>query len=171
MVRFKIHSALYSQFDFIYLGPTAGLPTPFPLNGPSQTESTAIPFTLAAQKPQFNPISKDKSTLPTNPFTTSVSPLPGSQPPYLIIDAPNPQVPSVPIISPPSDPTSEIPQRDGSPIRQLFTNQALNGSSVNPSALPSSVNTYDNPPPSYWRNDNDGQSGRRPSGTATPGPS
>jgi len=148
-------------------GPTPRLLTPFPLNRPSQTDSSAIFSTLSTQKSQPTPICKEESNVASNPLTTSVSPLSGSQLPQLIIDTSNPQAPSGPIISTSSDPTSsQSLQRDGASIRYLSTDHALNGSSVIRSALSSSVNMYDNPPPSYWRNENDGQSGHRSSGTS-----
>jgi len=160
-------------------GPTQATPrilTPFPLNPPSQTNSTAISSTLTSQKSQL--IRGDESSLTSNPLTTvtSTSPLSMSQVPELIIDtsSSNPQVPTGSNTSNSTSPQSL--QRDGSSIRYLFTDHAFNGSSVIHSPLSSSANMYDNPPPSYFylRNENDGQSAHRSSsasGTVTPKPS
>ena len=166
----RIKDILLYTVDLFYLGPTPQLLTPFPLNRPSQTDSTAISSTLTTQKSQLSPMCKEESSLVvSNPLNTSVSPLSGSQLVPLIIDTSDPQTPSGSTISPSSDPMSL--QRDG--VSMPFTDHTLrhNGSSVIHSALSSSVNMYDNPPPSYWRNENDGKSGHRSSGTVTPKPS
>ena len=181
VVRFFIiikHILLYTaRSDFFFLDPnTPQVPTPFPLDLPSQTDSTAISSTLTTQKSQPSRTNFEvESGLTSNPLTTSVLPSSGSQLTHLIIDTSGsiPRVPTEQIISPLSDPTSsQSLQREGSSIRYLFADHALNGTSIIHSTLSSSVNMYENPPPSYWRNENDVQStGHRSSGTATPKPS
>jgi hypothetical protein len=165
---FKKHILLlYSQIEFTLGLTTPRLLTPFPLHPRSQSDSTAISsiLTTSPQKSQSSRttgtgIGEEVSSLATNSLTSP------SQLPPLIID--NPRVPYGQNITPTSFQSSSL-QRDGASIRYPYAadHALINGSSVIHSTLSSSLNMYDNPPPSYWRNENDGHRSSG-SGTVTP---